>query len=390
MKFAKVLTLGLSLLLLGSGVAFAASQDAEEAPIIGFPAPTRVIGTQPAPDAALLPFAPGFAKIEYTTPLGNVQAHTEGVVIRGSYIEDGKIHIPPSGIYYTNRGPRSYALRTDMLNMLGQPWYLVHFVTQAGVLSNVYMKPGDRYYMLPDKYLTVTGITARGSGHVNPTASFTAMRPNGVAVGGIGQISYVPASQNMRDNFQPWGMPTGVYDLDPQFRFDQHNYTTNLDAAAGKYILGSALTPDGIMIDEALFHGLKYGYFTQTPPTTGYFGLGDTRNIGGYTMTVVGLDELAGTITISLKNAAGAEYVKTLGPLTPTVAHLVHNSEWEINNVLSMRDPDITVQVEMSVYRSQGLWRGGKVALNLYEDLKRFEAEMDWFTDPNWIYRPDT
>lgn len=48
------------------------------------------------------------------------------------------------------------------------------------------------------------------------------------------------------------------------------------------------------------------------------------------------------------------------------------------------------MQVEMSPYRRQGLFRHGKMALNLYENLVKFYPGMPWPTDKAYVYRPAT
>ncbi len=363
------------LTLFGAGVSFAAQGSA--------------MHTVPKKDAVILPFGPGFAPVTGTNAVGNAYAHNEGIVIRGSTIKDGKIVIPPGGIYYTNRGPRSYHLRGDVLNMLGKPYHLAYFELQAGVLANHPMKPGDSYAIVPDKVLTLTKIAPRGRGHATPVAHFVLTRQSGVPVSDLGTVSTTPLSQDIRE-FKKWGVPTGVYGLDAKYRFDQNNWTTDLYFDAGKHMKTGKLTNTGVVIEEALFHTAKVLYLSKTAPVSGYYAAGSKADLGGLSMTVAAVDEKAGTAKIRITDKAGGSTEKTLGPLDTKTRHILLNSILETHTLLSMRDPGMRVQVELSPYAKNGLFNQGKVALNLYKDLQEFKPGMDWPTDKKFLYRPDT
>jgi hypothetical protein len=68
---------------------------------------------------------------------------SEGLVIRQSHIQDGKIIIPPSGLYYTTRTPLSRAIQGDRILILGELYYFVDFSTRLDVVTYKDMAPGD-------------------------------------------------------------------------------------------------------------------------------------------------------------------------------------------------------------------------------------------------------
>ncbi len=347
------------------------------------------VNAAPMPDAAILPYPPGLKPVEGVTPIGNAYKHNEGVVIRQSRIENGKIIIPPSGLYYTNRGPRSYMLRCDVLNMLGKPYYLVATETQAGVLVDKAMKPGDRVHILPDKVLVLTEIKAKGNGHPTPVVNFAVLRPSGVPVGGVGSVTSTPLSHDVKD-FKLSGRKTGIHPLTGDFRFDIVNYTTDLAAGASKSIKVKDLTDEGAFVKEAMFHGPKAVYVSTEAPKTGYFGPGDSFPLGDFTVSVVDVQEKDGTAKLRLTGKDGKSMEKTLGPIPEAIAPLLINAELEAREALSLRDADTTVQVEISPWRRTPAFRNGKVALNGYEKVQRFYAEMPWAADTRFMYRPDT
>lgn len=356
---------------------------------VAYGAGERVINTAPQKDAVILPAGPGFKPIKGENAVGAAYTHNEGIVIRGSYIKDGKIVIPPSGLYYTNRGPRSYHLRGEVLNMLGKPYYLAYFELRAGVIHDMTFKVGETFRPLPEKLFRLAGIPGKFRGHPTPVAMIEVLRPSGVKVGGIDFVSMAPLADDVRD-FVMFDKPTGMYDLDASFRFDQHNYSTSLMAGAGLYVKASPIQGNELHVEEALFHGAKFLYVSQTAPRTGYFGAGDAVRLGDFTVTVNKVNASAGTAEVSITDARGTTVTKVMGPISKETMDLMLNSVLEAHQMLSVRDAGFNVQVEMSPFAKDGLFKDGKVALNLYQGLVRFEPEMVWPTDSAYIYRPDT
>lgn len=375
MNLVKVLTLAVGFALVTSAGAAVAAE--------------RVLNTEPKPDAALLPYAPGFAPIEGTTMLGNPYKHNEGIVIRESRIENGKIIIPPSGLYYTNRGPRSYLLRGDILNITGKPYYLVYNETQAGVVTNRTMKPGDRFEVAPGKVFELLNIKLKDNGHPTPVANFRVLRPSGVPVGGVPNVSTTPISDDVR-TFALSGKADGVYPVSTDFRVDLLNYTSDLSASASKYIKIKDLTDESVVVEEAMFHVNKVLYVTATPPTTGYYAPGDSVALGDFTVKVVSVDQAAQSAKVQIVSKAGKTTEKTLSMPPADIIPLLTNAELEARELMSMRDPNFKVQVELSPYRRTPAFNNDKVALNLYTDLVKLEAGIPWAADTRFIYRPDT
>lgn len=344
---------------------------------------------RPQADAAILPVAPDLERITYTTPMGTTANHNEGIVIRQSRIEDGKIIIPPAGIFYTNRGPRDYMLRADILNMLGQPYYLAKITTQGGVVADLTMKPGDRVFIFPDRALWLKSISPKGNGHPTPSAVLEMTRANGSAVRALPEVNTTPYSNDYL-TWTPWGKPTGVYPLDWDRRFDLHNWTMDLSIYAGKYVKVDNLTDESLRVVEAFTHRAEYLLVSKEAPVTGYFGVGDSQALGDWTATVKAVDQAAGTATVSLTHKDGRVVEKTLGPIPEDLVYYLGNAELETRTSFMLNDPDETVQVELAPHRRNGLFNDGKVGLNMYADLQRFEPGMIWPSDSNWTYRPDT
>ena len=95
----------------------------------------------PAKDAAVVLQFKGFKDVKTDSYLREIKLN-EGLVIRKSRVENGKIIIPPSGWYYTTRTPKSGVLQGDKVLLLGKLYHFVDQGTHLDVIADVQVKKG--------------------------------------------------------------------------------------------------------------------------------------------------------------------------------------------------------------------------------------------------------
>ena len=77
------------------------------------------------------------------TALGTVRTINDGVVIRQSYIKDGKIIIPSEGLYTTSRSSNWYPFDNEPITFAGKTYRVIVDRYVRDVVRDVVMKEGD-------------------------------------------------------------------------------------------------------------------------------------------------------------------------------------------------------------------------------------------------------
>ena len=67
----------------------------------------------------------------------------DGVVIRQSYVKDGKVVIPAAGLYTTSRCSNWWSFNDHVFTIAGKKYHFITDEYQQDVVKNVTMKPGD-------------------------------------------------------------------------------------------------------------------------------------------------------------------------------------------------------------------------------------------------------
>ena len=89
-------------------------------------APDRVVMQSPAKDAAVLAKMQGLVNNRKAKTLSGLsRTINDGVVIRKSTIKDGKIIIPPSGLYITVRSTNWHPFDNEPLTLAGKTYHAI-------------------------------------------------------------------------------------------------------------------------------------------------------------------------------------------------------------------------------------------------------------------------
>lgn len=107
-------------------------------------APDRVVMQSPAKDAAVLAKMQGLVNNRKAKTLSGLsRTINDGVVIRKSTIKDGKIIIPPSGLYITVRSTNWHPFDNEPLTLAGKTYHAITDRYVRDVIRNVTMKKGQ-------------------------------------------------------------------------------------------------------------------------------------------------------------------------------------------------------------------------------------------------------
>ncbi len=107
-------------------------------------------GLAPARDMVFIPHLPGLLNKTYRDEYGNKNSLSEAIVLRGSSIENGKVTVPPGGLFYISETAKeARPLVRDPFLVLGQHAYLVDLDTRTRTVRDVEIDKGGRV-MLED------------------------------------------------------------------------------------------------------------------------------------------------------------------------------------------------------------------------------------------------
>lgn len=101
----------------------------------------RVTMQSPAKDAAYVSLLPGMVNNhKLKSYLGTAHTANDGIVIRQSYIKDGKIVIPPGGLYVTSRSGNWEPFAGKPLTIAGKEYVAINNISERTVIRNVTFK----------------------------------------------------------------------------------------------------------------------------------------------------------------------------------------------------------------------------------------------------------
>ncbi|MGE4274361.1 MAG: hypothetical protein AB7E31_16110 [Desulfitobacterium sp.] len=343
----------------------------------------------PAKDAALVADLEGFQSTTGKNLLGKDIGTQEGLIIRESRIENGKIIIPASGLYYTTRTPPAKMLTGHSIIILGKMYTIVDTSTRLDVVSNVEIKKGESVPLGDGtKHLQLSSISIDGNGFDAPSASFQILKPSGNYYGTAFPVSPSEKLKAITDGVlnNGTGRSTGTYfpGQDGQ-NFHVEYYGTPVAISGQSYLVSDYVTKDGAHVNEFATGAIVDTYLTEKPAIELRIGKGEKSNVGDYTVTVTELTQNSATVQLTSKDGKVTE--KVLGPLTDDSMTYLPADELT-RNALVMRPEKNDVQVQLDAFREP--FKDGKVALVGYTDLIKLDNPGVWASDPRFIARPDT
>lgn len=343
----------------------------------------------PAKDAAFVANLAGFQNVTSKNLLGNDLGLQEGLIIRQSRIENGKIIIPKSGLYYTTRTGTAKMLTGHKIMILGKEYTIVDTATRLDVITNVDIKKGGTAPLGDaSKQLELSSISIDGNGFEAPSATFQILKPSGNYYGADFPVSPDGKLRSINQGIlnEGTGRTTGSYfpGKDGQ-NFHVEYYGTSVAESGQSYLVVDKVTAESAHVKEFATGAIQYSFLTEKPASEMLLGKGEKTTLGDYTVTVTDITENSASVELTSKD--GKVTKKVLGPLTEDSFKYLPADELT-RNTLVVRPENNDVQVQLDAFRKP--FKDGKVALVGYTNLIKFDNPGTWASDPRFISRPDT
>lgn len=344
----------------------------------------------PAKDAAVVDGLAGFKTNPHRGKLGT-NTSTEGLVIRESYIEDGKIYIPPSGLYYTARfgNYQTNPLADNAISLLGKKYNWVDYRYVQDILTDArFEKVGDKVaFGDGTKAIELTGLSPTTPGFVAPTATFSILKPSGNYYGSTFSVN--TSLREVGELIGGTGKTTGTYGLvDGEDSWIQDGYFYSSVASVGaSYLVADKVTTNEVVVKEFGTGTVDYYMLTEAEPKKLVLAANERVELNDWHMRV--LDVTSNSATVRLWNSITNEtLVKELGPLTAESISRMPADQTQRRQFVIRPDSN-DIQVQLDVYNNP-FGEANKVALTVFEDIIKINNPDTWPTDDRFIFRPDT
>ncbi len=342
------------------------------------PTDASAIRKAPASDAAVITKMSGFPQMKVSTLVEDLILANEGVVIRQSYIKDGKIVIPPQGLYYT--------VRTG-----GQRHPLVNF--QALVLGKVYFLADQSHNYVTKKDFTVKlGEAVPYGGNFSAlelSSTETSWGPDTLLWGATFQV-LKPSGNYYGSTWQVKGNPPGTRtseDALAQKPREGHFYQSDLLASTGTvYLLAKEVKKEQVTVAEWVSNEVTTTDLA-TKAITATLAVNETFDLGQYKAKLVALDAAAKTAQVQILGADGKSVAeKTLGPITDQNRPLLATDDAAMSKmILHYQDVQVALAAFTNPFKD-----AGKVALLGYTGVFRTTMGQAWPQDPRFVVFHDT
>ena len=341
----------------------------------------------PASSAAVVPTMPGFQDVRYSTFFRNMTVN-EGLVIRQSRVEGGKIIIPKYGMYYTTRTNPAELLKGEKTIILGKMYTIVDSDARFDVLTDAFAKKrqpvpfGDG-----TKALELVDLSTEDNGYEGVKASFKILKQSGNYYGVDFPVSADPKMGDITKGVlrNGTGKKTGSYLPGKGGDWTREFWDRSANTSGQTYIVVDSTTAEGVKVKEFGTPAVYAIYVSEKDPVQMVMAPGESARLGDYTVKVLAVT--AETATVELVSKTGAVTKKVLGPLNHETEKYLPTDHVNKANMI-VRPKTDEVQVSLDVFRVP--FRNGKVALLGYIDVFRLADGDKWAADPRFTVRPDT
>ena len=378
--------LSLSLLLAVSlnGAAFAGV-----APVEG-----SACALQPHADAAVVMKLMGMVNNRTEKSLSGI-AYTinDGIVIRQSYIKDGKIIIPSEGLYTVSRGSSFMPLDNSPVSINGKTWRTIAYTYNRDVVRNIKMKKGDLVLTDANKtrgwaLTSVGGIAGAWSKSNEASATFQIRKVTGNYYGAsfpvtVGKMTTPAAADGslMKGSSAPEGntFATSEGNLD-RFLVSGNTFTTGRS-----FVVVDKIDDDGtVHVRELATDSTSNIWMSPNNPVVGTYANGAMFEIDGAKVSVKNITKNSAEVTIADK----------AGTVTKTLSFDAEDDKWFPMSQESFLDALVfskggDTAVHLNVVPGAP-FKDGKVELVAYNDVTNLENGSDWITDNRFLARPDS
>ena len=343
----------------------------------------------PDPTCAFVPKLKGFARKYVRNREGYRLVASEILVIRASYIDyrEGKIIIPPAGLYYSTRDSRNIR-PGESFYLFGKKAYLERFKSYLVVRKNFRI---DRWKEFPmgDENLLFWQDVPLGDGskamrYVNdrmlwgrtvPELRITKYSGNNWGA----NILLVPGLYSY-DDVERESLPAGTHDMDYKY------FMADVFGEGATYVIPKFVTHDFVEIAEMGTPGMNEFTITYKAPKKLQMAVGDTKKVGKYTLKLESIDPAALTVTAALYDASGQKITeKVYGPIDDELMKTLPQYGPSQNKIQMIHED---VQVDLDVLTEFDI-SNKKMTLYAAVGCETFERDKPWPADPRFMVRPD-
>ncbi len=384
----------LSLGLLGSAIA---GQEALEGRTDG-----RVVAQAPRKDAAFLPKLLGLANNVRGVPQYDVpRTNNEGIVIRGSYVKDGKVIIPASGIYLTNRSSNLSRLAHDPYVIGGKIYYFITDLYERVVINDVTMKKGDIAWVGDEKARGFQLVSTYNNSWYTPDsndATFQILKTTGNFYGASFPVDWSDKTYNLLTN-EGSGLPEGSLVPTLENEAGETTYLTSTSSVGRSWVVVDDISDDGsVHVKEMVTDNNIGAYFSPNKPMFGEYAKGQSFKAGDYTVTVDALTDTTATISI---DGPGGKVTEKMGVGDGKNIDYVPIDIAQIDQFwMKSKDGKAIVHLDIrslmektamvSAESIKAAIADGKVKLFTYTDVMLLEPGKEWVNDTRFLTRPET
>ena len=333
----------------------------------------------PDPTAPFGGLMRGFGREQVNNRRGEKLTSSEGLVIRGSYVDwkNNRIVIPASGMFYTSRNARNVrVLNGETFLMLGRRAYIASFESTTFTRRNFNL---DFWSLQPEGEKNPIFWQDTPLGVNNKVLRYTHQdhlddRP-------MAQVNIVKYSGN---NFgAPFELAQGL----SRENGDRY-YLHDRFAEGATWIEPEFVGDNFVRVRSFGTPAIKNVQYTYTKPERALLAPGEEAAIGKtHTLKLLSFDEQAGKATIQITDKNGASETKELGPLNEETRAFLPQHQKVINTLqFHFGDGADRVLAEMDVKTP---FEDGKAAFYTYTDLLELKGDTPFEGDNRFMVRPD-
>ena len=319
---------------------------------------------------------------------------TEGVVIRKSFIRDGKIVIPPAGLYYSSRIASIGTMTNIEVMLLGKRYSEVDEAFEYLVLKNRVMKKGDSINLLPDGSRALQFVSGSSHPYGNSAAysSLRIMKSSGNFYGTNFQVAADPTLVDVNSGkFHGLGLSEGRHPVTAATGEPvQHKsyFGASIYPSGKSYLIVGRTSPTEVEVKEFATPSLTEIWLTSEPRVSGAYKTGDSVKIGSAEVKILAVGKDSAKISLTdngkntIKEFKGINDKHALDYLPSSPAE---RAKWQ------MASDDGKVRVQVAMLHPEGaLTADGKVRLDMFSGVFSLKNPQAWPGDPRFTVRPDT
>ena len=327
------------------------------------------------------------------TLLGLERTINDGIVIRQSYIKDGKIIIPSEGLYTTARSSNWYPFDNEPITMAGKTYRVIVDRYVRDVIRDVVMKKGD--------VITSNADKSRGW----ELSSVEGWETYGLADGKEAVIKVVKTTGNYYGSSFPVKVGTSITNdaadgslvhgskqpvghtvPDEQNNLSRFDYGSNVSSVGRTYVVVDKIDEnDNVHVRELATDSCTDIYMSPSKPVIGTYGNNATFKVGDASVAVknIGKD----SVDVSITDKAGNVTTKKLYIDSKNAKWLMQSMVERDKCYVVSKDGKTLVHLNI---RPGNPFKDGKVDLVAYSDVIDVQNGSDWPTDPRFLARPET